>query len=151
MSNKQLIRQPLKNLGHHEKINIHWSFWVVCIVALIWNVMGCINFTMQMNREMLASYPEAARSLIEGRPLWVTVTFAIAVFGGAFGDILLLCKKSVSFYLFIASFLGVLVTNAHTFTVTSSTDIWVGSLMSLMVSAFLIWYSKRVERKGWIN
>ncbi len=21
-------------------IKIHWSFWVICVVALIWNIMG---------------------------------------------------------------------------------------------------------------
>jgi hypothetical protein len=33
----------------------------------------------------------------------------------------------------------------------SSFEIWIGVLMQLVVTAFLIWYSKLAERKGWIS
>ncbi len=130
---------------------VHWSFWTIGIVALIWNVMGVINFFAQMNADALAAYPEAARALVEGRPAWATGAFAIAVFGGALGCLLLLLRKSAAFYLFIASLLGVIVTNIHTLGVAGSTEIWVGSVMSLAVAAFLIWYSKQAGNKGWIS
>jgi len=132
------------------QIKSHWSFWVICIVALIWNAMGSINFVMQTNPEMVAKFPEAAQSLIESRPLWATIAFAVAVFGGVLAELLLLLKKSVAYYFFVASFLGALITNIHTFQVSSAVDIWVGSLMSILVAAFLIWYSKLVKRKGWV-
>ncbi len=130
---------------------IHWSFWLICIVTLIWNGMGSMNFIMQMNPEMLTNYPDAAKSLIETRPIWATGAFAIAVFVGLLGDILLILRKAAAYYLFIASLIGVVVTNIHTAQVTSSIDIWVGSLMSIVVSAFLIWYTKYSQRKGWVN
>ena len=132
------------------QIKPHWSFWIICIVALIWNAMGSINFVMQTKPEMVANFPESAQSLIASRPLWATIAFAIAVFGGLLAEILLLLKKSVAYYLFLASFLGALITNIHTFQVSSAIDIWVGSLMSIIVAAFLIWYSKLAKRKGWI-
>ena len=129
----------------------HWSFWVISAFMLLWNIMGGINFFMQMNPDTLANYPEAARSLVTGRPTWATGAFAIAVFGGALGCLLLLLKKSAAFYVFVASLLGVIVTNIHTLKVTSSTEILVGSLMSLAVAGFLIWYSKLVEFRVWIS
>jgi len=132
-------------------IKPHWSFWVICIVGLIWNLMGSINFIMQMTPDMLDNYPEAARSLISSRPQWATIAFAIAVFVGVLAEVLLLLKKATAYYLFIASFLGVIVVNIHTFLASSAIDIWVGSLMSLVIAAFLIWYSKLVTRKGWIS
>ncbi len=130
---------------------VHWSFWTIGAVALIWNVMGGINFFAQMNADTLAAYPEAARALVEGRPAWATGAFAIAVFGGALGCLLLLLRKSAALYLFVASLLGVIVTNIHTLGVAGSTEIWVGSVMSLAVAAFLIWYSKQAGNKGWIS
>ena len=113
--------------------------------------MGSINFIMQMNPNMLANYPEAAQSIIKGRPICSTIAFAIAVFGGVLAEVLLLLKKATAYYLFIASFLGVIVANIHTLQVSSAIDIWVGSLMSLVIAAFLIWSTKHVQRKGWIN
>lgn len=129
----------------------HWSFWVICVVALIWNAMGCMNFIMQMNPEMLANFPEAAKSLVATRPIWATAAFALAVFGGLVGDVLLLLRKPIAYYLFIASLLGVIVTNIHTVQVSSDMNIWVGSAMSLAVSTFLIWYTKTTNQKGWLS
>ena len=134
--------------------NVHWSFWVFGTFMLIWNVMGCINFFVQMNPDMISSYKETEQAIIQGRPTWATVAFAIAVFGGALGCLLLMLKKSVAFYVFIASLLGVVVTMIHTLGagIDFSTGELVGIIfMPVVVSVFLIWYSKYTENKGWIN
>ena len=137
--------------------SVHWSFWIIGAVALIWNVMGVINFFAQMNADALASFPESHRAIVVGRPAWATGAFAIAVFGGALGCLLLLLRKSAAYYLFIASLLGVIVQLIHTLGIARSTinfnplDILMIILMPLVVAAFLIWYSKRAESKGWIR
>ena len=133
---------------------VHWSFWAIGAVALIWNVMGVINFFVQMNPDVLATYRESERAIVEGRPAWATGAFAIAVFGGALGCLLLLLRKSAAYYLFIASLLGVIVTMTHTLGV--GIDFGLGEilgiiLMPLVVAVFLIWYSKQAESKGWIS
>ena len=136
---------------------VHWSFWAIGAVTLIWNVMGVINFFVQMNADALASFPESHRAIVEGRPAWATGAFAVAVFGGALGCLLLLLRKSAAYYLFIASLLGVIVQLIHTLGIASSTidfgpfDILMIILMPLVVAAFLIWYSKWAESKGWIS
>jgi hypothetical protein len=136
---------------------VHWSFWAIVIVALMWNVMGVINFFWQMNADALASFPETHRAIIEGRPAWATGGFAIAVFGGVLGCLLLLLRKSAATYLFFASLLGVIVTITHTLVIASSTidfspfEILMMILMPLVVATFLIWYSKWAESKGWIR
>ena len=133
---------------------VHWSFWLIGAVALIWNVVGVINFFMQMNPDVLAAYRESERAIVEGRPAWATGAFAIAVFGGALGCVLLLLRKSAAYYLFIGSLLGVIVTMTHTLGI--GIDFGLGEilgiiLMPLVVAVFLIWYSKQAESKGWIS
>jgi hypothetical protein len=139
-----------KNIGR-----VHWSFWAIGAVALIWNAMGGINYFVQMNADTVASMPESYRAIIEGRPAWATGAFAIAVFGGALGCLLLLLRKSAAYYVLIASLLGVIVTMTHALGMASSTidfsPVLIGTSMSLVVAAFLIWYSKWAERKGWIS
>ena len=138
-----------------EKVGgVHWSFWAIGAVALIWNILGVINFFVQMNADALTAYRESERAIVEGRPAWATGAFAIAVFGGALGCLLLLLRKSAAYYLFIVSLLGVIVTMAHTLGV--GIDFGLGEivgiiLMPLGVAAFLIWYSKQAENKGWIG
>ncbi len=137
-----------------KAVRVHWSFWAIGAIALIWNVMGAINFVAQMNPDTLAAYRESERAMIEGRPAWATVAFAIAVFGGALGCVLLLLKRSAAFYLFIASLLGVIVTMMHT--LGAGIDFGLGEilgiiLMPLVLAAFLIWYAKLAESKDWIR
>lgn len=140
-----------------KTVAVHWSFWVIGAVALLWHVMGSMNYLWQMNADVVASFPETHRAIIEGRPAWATGGFAIAVFGGAIASLLLLLRKSAAIYLFIASLLGVIVTMIHTVGVASSTinfsliDIIVMILMPLAVAALFVWYSKQTERKGWIT
>ncbi len=141
----------------NEKLGgVHWSFWAIGSVALIWNALGGINFVMQVNADVLAAMPASHRAIVEGRPVWATIGFAIAVFGGAVGCLLLLLGKSVAYYLFIASLLGVIAQLIHTLRIAASTDgfspvdILLIVLMPLIVASFLIWYSKQAERRGWI-
>ena len=92
--------------------------------------------------------------MIEGRPAWATAAFAIAVFGGEPGCLLLLLRKSIAYYFFVASLFGVTITMIHTLRV--DIDFGIGEilgiiLMPLVVAAFLIWYTKQAESKGWIS
>jgi hypothetical protein len=136
---------------------VHWSFWLIGAVALIWHVMGCINFFMQMDADVLASFSESARALVEDRPGWATAAFAISQFGGAIGSILLLLRRSAAYHAFIASLLGVVVIAIRTLVMAASTiDLAPGEfvgyiLMPLGVAVFLIWYSKHAEKKSWIR
>lgn len=111
-----------------------------------------MNFFSQMNADSLAGMPESLRAIIESRPPWATGAFGLAVFGGTIGSLLLLLRKSAASYLFMASLVGVIV---QVFPFLSAADlpvgVWVGSLMSVVVAAFLIWYSKRAESRGWIR
>ena len=137
-----------------SKKGIHLSFWLLASVALIWNLLGAINFVMQMDAEMLANYRESERMIIENRPLWATLGFAVAVFGGVLASLLLLLKKSMALYLFVASFIGVLITMLHS--LGSGIQFGIAEiigiiLMPILVAVFLIWYCKRCEKKGWLS
>ena len=136
---------------------VHWSFWLIGIVALLWNVGGAINYLMQTDLEFVSTLPETHRAIIEGRPVWATGGFAIGVFGGALGCLMLLFRKTTALYVFIASLLGIIVTMIHTINVASSkiefsfVEIFVMILLPIIVAAMLIWYAKQAIRKSWIS
>lgn len=129
---------------------VHWSFWLIGAVALIWNVMGCVNLFMQMSPEMLATMPESHRQIAESRPVWAIVGFAVSVVGGVLGALLLLLRQPAAFYLFVASLLGTIVTMVHAIgfsgaaTMFGPFEMFLGLFMPLVVAALLVWYSKRV-------
>lgn len=133
---------------------VHWSFWLVSAIALIWNVLGSANFFMQMNPDMLDAYRESERAIIQGRPAWATGAFAVAVIVGALGGLLLLLRKSAATYLFIVSLVGVIVTMIHTLGVDydfTPIELLVMVVMPFVVAALLVWYSKHAESRDWIS
>jgi len=131
---------------------IHWSFWAIAVVGLLFNLMGCANFLSQMSSEMVASMPEAYRAIVENRPAWATGAFAIAVFGGALGGILLLLKKSAAYYVFIASLVGAFAAQIPFLGVEGfPNDAMIGWVSQLIVGSFLVWYAKYAEMRGWIG
>ncbi len=128
----------------------NWSFLIVGAVALVWHVMGCMNFMMQMSADSVAEMPEGYRAVIESRPRWATGAFALAMFGGLIGSVLLLLKKPASFIMFIVSLVGVIV---HTLPIAGlpdvPTSIWVGMAVSTVLGGFLVWYSRYARTKVW--
>ena len=144
-------------MNNETKGHAHWSFWLISIYFLAWNIMGSMNFFVQMNADLVASFPETHRAIIEGRPVWATAGFALAVFGGALGCLLLLLRKSIAYYLFIISLVGMVITMIHSFNIVTSTtsfstvEIFMMMLLPMIVAVFLLWYSKLVEGKGWIS
>jgi len=86
------------------------SFWVISALALIWNLMGVIVYLGQafMTDDMKAMIPKDQLAIIENTPAWATAAFAIAVWFGLLGSILLLTRKKIAKTVFIISLLGVL-------------------------------------------
>jgi len=123
----------------------HWSFWLIGIVALLWNMGTTLNFFMQTNADSVAQMPDYVRAVVENRPVWATAAFAIAGIAGVIGAILLLMRKPAAVPLFIISFVGVVIQLVPLIGLDNvNSSIWLGTGMSIVFAAFLIWYSKRV-------
>lgn len=125
----------------------HFSFWIFAAAGLVWNLMGCLNFVAQTNPETVATMPEVYQVIIAGRPAWATAGFAIGVFGGAVGCILLLLRKSVAGPVFILSLLGILLTGIFTLNVVGLVP---SMVLSVMIGIALIWYASIARRSGWL-
>lgn len=138
---------------HDESdVGVHWSFWLIGAVGLVFSLLGCVNFISQMNAGNVASMPDAYRAMVEARPAWGTAAFAVAVFGAAFGCLLFLLRKSAALYLFILALAAAVAAQVPYIGMAGvPLGAWIGWLSQLVVVAFLAWYSKQAERQGWIS
>lgn len=126
----------------------HFSFWIIAGLGLMWNLMGCLNFITQMNADAVAKMPELYQLIISSRPLWATLAFGLAVFGGAVGCILLLLRRDMARIALLVSLVAILLTVGQTI---SAVGLAPSTILALLVGAALFWYSSIVYRAGWLR
>ncbi len=85
-------------------------FWIVAGLGLAWNVFGAVQFvgTLSATPDSLQAQgltPEQAAVML-GYPTWMTIAFAVGVFGGAIGCLLMLARKAVAAGVFALSLVG---------------------------------------------
>ena len=138
--------------------NIPKWFKTVAIIAIIWNLMGVMAFVLQtmMTSEMIALLPEAEQKLYENIPVWATVAFACAVWGGFFGSALLFAKKQHAFIVLSLSLVGVIVQMYHNFIIIDSISVYgpggmIMPLIVLIIAAYLVYLANDAKSKSWIS
>ena len=128
------------------------SYWVIAALGLVWSLMGCLNYIVQTNPETMTQMPEKYQALIASRPAWATAAFAIAVFGGAVGCILLLLRRKVAVHIFVASLLGVTLTMVQAVIFAGfAPQVLVQTGSSLIVAAVLVWVAWAAKARGWLR
>ncbi|MDQ7050121.1 MAG: hypothetical protein Q9M92_11550 [Enterobacterales bacterium] len=134
--------------------------WFLPLVslALVWNLMGVMAFYMQvtMTDEMIAKLSEIEQAMYNELPIWYTIAFAIAVFGGALGSLMLLLKNKLACPIFLLSFLAVLVQMFYSFVVSDAWDVYGpgGAIMPAMIVIIaigLMLLSRKSRINGWIG
>ena len=132
-----------------EKQKTAISFWIVSILGLLWNLMGSMNFLMQMKADSLTSMPEPFHTIVANRPSWATAAFGLGVFGGVIGCILLLLKRREAIYVFMVSLAGIVmhllpyISGANLPAEFSFSDALLVFVSPLVVAIFLLWFVRK--------
>lgn len=143
-------------MNDESRTALHWSFWLIGGLCLVWYLLGVMAYFQEMNPESLAAMPDAHRMLVEQRPAWATGAFAVAVFGGALGCVLLLLRKWFALRVFVVSLVGVVVQMVYNLAIAESTVGYGPGEIAMIVmipafGVFLIWYTRSSKDKGWVS
>ena len=134
------------------------SFWIVSILALVWNLLGVLTYlmTVMMTPEMLATLPEGERALLENTPAWVTGAYAIAVFAGTLGCIGLLVRRAWSIPVLAISLLAIVVQMGYSVLGTALLEVRgpggvIMPLIIIVVGAYLVLFARKAKAKSWLR
>lgn len=140
------------------KVNPPKWFWVASVLALLWNLMGVFAYLAQafISIEALEAMSQPERALYESQPSWVTAAFAIAVWAGLLGCILLLIRKKLAKMVFIISLLGVMAQATYNFFLSNTFEVFGASAMAMpimivVVSILLVLFSNKAISKNWLS
>lgn len=133
-------------------------FWAVSAAMLLWNGLGAMAYVADamITADALNALPEAERALRASRPAWATAAFAVAVFGGVVGCLLLLVRSRWALPALVVSLLGVTVQMTQAFLIANGYEVYgpVGLIMPALVltcSLFLVWFARRARARGWLG
>ena len=133
-----------------------WHLWVIGMVGGLWSSIGVLSFMLtQMNVEaVMSQFPPQQRAYFESFPLWAVAFWAIGVFGGVIGCLLLLLKNRLAFHFLLASLIGAIVSNLGGLFLLGGMKVMVETnalgltLIPIVFAALLAYYARAMSRTG---
>jgi len=133
------------------------AFWIISVLALLWNIMGVVAYLGQayMTDEVLKALSEGEQSYYNNVPAWITGAFAIAVFAGVFGCVGLLIRKKWAVILFVISIIAVIAQTTYNLYIQKFMEVplqhMIWSLVVILIAIFLVWFSRNAAKKNWLS
>ena len=138
-------------------IKTPWHLWLVGVVAVLFNAIGVFDFVMSMTQGAKymadAGMTPAQIAHYQEMPAWMTVDWAIGVWGALLGSVLILLRNKLAWPVLAVSLAAFLLSLVYTYVLTDGGKI-MGPQMAIMSAviagllAFFIWYSWLMTRRG---
>jgi hypothetical protein len=133
-----------------------WHLWLIGIIGGLWSAIGVLSFMLtQMHVEaVMSQFPPQQREYFESFPWWTVAFWAIGVFGGVIGCLLLLLKKRLAVPVLLASLIGMIGCNLGGLFLLGGMEVMreTGGLgltvVPIIIAAFLAYYARAMSRKG---
>ncbi|MBV7408606.1 hypothetical protein [Maritimibacter sp. DP1N21-5] len=134
-----------------------WHLRVVGWLSLLWNAVGAGIYVV--SRLQIAAYTEALSSAqvswFDTLPVWVSLAYALGVWGALLGSVLLLARSRFAVLAFVLSLIGVLVTTGYSLSlpvgeaadVVSPTPLAFSSVLILIAAGLWI-YARAMASRG---
>jgi Na+/proline symporter len=128
---------------------------VAAVASLLFMGLGCISFLMHIFADR-ASLPLDQQAAFTAEPLWVTLAYAVAVWAGLAGAVLLIVKRKAAEWALLISLIAVLAWLAGLILVAplresmSANDL----LVALIVTALtwtIYWFARHSRQRGWLR
>jgi len=129
--------------------------WIIGIVALLWNLMGAYDYLMTQtkNEAYMAKFTPEQLEFFYGFPVLVSSAWAIAVWGGVLGTVLLLMRKGLAVWVLLASFVCMVVTTIHNYLIADGAGLMgtTGIILTVLIFGIalgLFLYARAMKSKG---
>ncbi|MBV9900227.1 MAG: hypothetical protein JOZ90_03920 [Alphaproteobacteria bacterium] len=132
-------------------------FWIVAVLALLWEGMGCFSYLAQtgMMGAKLGEMPAEQAEVWRATPVWVWCAFAVAVWVGLAGAVLLLLRHRLARAAFAVSLLAAILQFGWAYTAGGAARTGAGGavlpICIIAAGAFLVWFAGHGIRRGWLR
>jgi len=140
-----------------NQVKLPITFWIVGVIAILWNLAGIANFGLQVFMEdtMTAAMNPEQKELIANNPAWMKIIFGVATIAGLVGSIGLIIRKKWCVPVLLASLIAVMIQMGYSSFFTNALEVMGQSpVFPAMVVAFsvILWYyARRSDARGYLN
>ncbi len=146
----------MSNASSSKPIRTPKLLWIVGVLSLLWNAMGCFDYLMTQTRAewYMQNFTAEQLEYFYGFPAWVEAAWALAVWGSLAGSALLLLRLRISVWFFLVSLVAMVITTVHNFFLSSGLEVMGGpgqlifSGLIFVVGVALFLYSRRLAGQG---
>jgi len=135
--------------------------WIVGALSLLWNAFGCYDYVMtrMRNTDYLANAmpgvdPNATLAWIDAMPMLVQIGWALGVWLGLLGAVLLLMRSRYAVWSFGISLVGAVISLGYQIALApplaGADSVFMKAMpfVIILIAAFLFWYAWNAEKKG---
>ena len=130
-------------------------FYAVAGLVLLFEAFGCWMYVSQVSADA-ASLPLDQRAMWDATPVWMVAAYALAVWVGLAGAVLLLLRRKLAVPLLLVSLIAVIVQFSGLFLVPQLRETVPESALItpvvLILACYLVFQFARVaQRRGWLR
>jgi len=135
-----------------------WHLWLVGVLALLWNAMGALDFTMTELRSeaYLKKFTAEQKAYFFAFPFWAVSTWFVATWGSLAGSLLLLLRRRLASPVFAAALACTLITFTYDYVIADGLKVMgakaTGALIFcgviVVFAVLLLVYSRALARRG---
>ena len=130
-------------------------FKIAAGASILFMLIGCAGYVMDVTSDP-ASLELDQRALMDARPTWQVAAYALAVWVGLAGTILLFLRRKLAEPLLLVSLIACVFTFLPYFVVpavrdlVSTNDIALG-LAIIAITWTVFWFARNSKRRGWLK
>ncbi len=124
-----------------------WHVWLIGVFALLFNAIGVFDFVMTLVQgseyQVSAGMTPAQIAHYQAMPAWMTVDWAVGVFGAFLASILMLMRKKLACPVFVVSLAAFLVSLLYTYVLTAGGAVMGQqmAIVSAVIAGLLVFFS----------
>jgi hypothetical protein len=130
-------------------------FIIAAVASVLFMGFGCVSYLLHVFTNP-ATMPLDQRTAYEAEPAWLTAAYAIAVWVGLIGALLLVMRRKIAQWLLLISVIAVLAWLAGLVLVTplresmSANDLIVAIVVAALTWT-IYWFAWHSRRRGWLR
>ena len=130
-------------------------FKLAAIASVIFMAIGCAGYLASVLTDP-SSLPVDQRNLMEARPIWMIAAYAIAVWVGLAGSVLLLMRRKLAEPLLLVSLVTAVLTFLPYAIVPAVSDLVTTNDIAVAVAVLAItwtiyWFARHSRQRAWLR